>query len=161
MEDFDILYDKMKFVIVSIISKLGVYKDHDHYFQTGLIYLWKAQKAYCPEKGSFETFAYYYIRGGILSELRKRHKIESRELQTDVIPYYSIPIDKDELRDYEIILKDQINGLSSKQKQFIYLHYHLGKKISEIANETGRSYSYVKKLKRDLLAQLRRKLLKD
>src|SRR5690606_40580985 len=61
------------------------------FFQIGLIALWKAYMAYDPEKGTFETFAYSYIRGSILTELRKLRKTDDKEMFLDEFAMISIP----------------------------------------------------------------------
>lgn len=76
MESFNELEMKYEAMIWKIIHSLHIYKNHEEFYQTGLIALWEASCSYDAEKGSFSTFAYAYIKGRILTELTKRRKYE-------------------------------------------------------------------------------------
>ncbi|PGA87746.1 sigma factor [Bacillus toyonensis] len=66
-----VLYEGM---IVNQIKKLGIYQDHEEYYQCGLIGLWYAYERYEEGKGSFPAYAVITVRGYIL----ERHIISER-----------------------------------------------------------------------------------
>lgn len=107
MKDFNTLVDEMKPYILSIIKKLNIYRDHEEYFQVGLIGLWDACRYYQPEKGTFKTYAYHCIYSQILRKLRKEMKKNQYE------KYFDFQVEKvDEQNHSEevqtcLLLKDQ------------------------------------------------------
>jgi RNA polymerase sigma factor (sigma-70 family) len=140
-EQLSIQYGKM---IHSIIHSLYIYKNRDEYYQIGLIGLWEANARFDPSKGSFTNYAYSYIKGRILSELRKNKIHEERnvhvedeilELMAD--SYFDHPLQE------TLLLSYCINLTENQKKWFLdtVLH-HLT--VREIAEKEGVSVSAVK-----------------
>ena len=69
--DFERLSAQYSNMIHSIIHSLHIYKDHDDFYQIGLIALWNASENFDEEKGKFSTYAYSFIKGRILTHLKK------------------------------------------------------------------------------------------
>lgn len=76
---FDQFIEKKNYLIKSCIKKLNIYKDHDDFYQVGLIALYKAFNDYDPSKDpnhNFDVYAYYIILNYMKNELSnytKRH----------------------------------------------------------------------------------------
>ena len=58
-----------------------LYKNHDEFYQHSLIALWEASQRFDPNKGSFTNYAYTYIKGFLLMELKKSQQEHERYLQ--------------------------------------------------------------------------------
>lgn len=150
MEDFDAVVERMRPIIGSIIRSLNIYKNHEEFFQIGLIALWKAYMAYDPEKGTFETFAYSYIRGSILTELRKLRKTDDKETFLDEFAMISIPDVESQSFENQFQIEDLVEQFPEKLRTFFQLHYVEGRKLTEVAKHFGVSYSTVKLWKREV-----------
>ncbi|MCU9613039.1 sigma-70 family RNA polymerase sigma factor [Caldibacillus lycopersici] len=159
MKDFTEVVKEMTPIIHSIIRKLNIYKNEEEYFQIGLIGLWEAYQSFNPEKGSFLTYAYYSIRGRILTELIRDMIKDKNEMYVEDQQWERIEDKRTGLRDEQRLqLNEMIAMLPARQRQIMELHYVQGKKLTEIAFEQGVSYSTVKLWKRDLLANLEKQL---
>ena len=161
MEDFDRIAERMRPLIWSIINGLNIYKDEEEFYQIGLIALWKALQVYDPKKGNFDTFAYSYIRGMILTELNKSRKKEDREtFFSDDYEMISIPDERGEEFEREIHFLEFVNKFPEKLSRFIIMHFVEEKTLKEIANQLGVSYSTVKLWKKESLERMQ-ELSKD
>lgn len=166
MKDKDLEFGKlaadMQPFIQSILRGLHIYKNHEEYRQIALISLWRAYLSYDPSKAAFSTYAYHYIRGAILTELKGQIRKEKHEHQPDDVGWNLIANQLAEKDGIEIwILQNIIKKLPSKQQRFIHLHFYQGHKLTEIAERLGVSYSTVKMWKRDVLAALKKELEKE
>src|SRR3954451_12768037 len=74
--EFEQLAAEYSNMIHSIIHSLHVYKNHDEFYQIGLLGLWDASKNFDEQKAQFTTYAYSFIRGRMLTFLRKEKKWE-------------------------------------------------------------------------------------
>lgn len=148
----------MEPVIYSIIRKLHIYKNVEDYYQTGLVSLWQAYQSFDPEKGTFMTYAYSYIRGAILTELAKDAKKEDHEWKPDDFEWGIIADRNGRSYDETVLLKEILNKLPEKLKQIAELHYIKGYQLKEIAELMNVSYTSVKNWKRELVKQLRREM---
>jgi DNA-directed RNA polymerase len=77
MESFDQLSTQYAPMIHKIIQSLHIYKNKDEFFQHGLIGLWEAYNNFDPQKGKFTSYAYMYIKGRLLTELKAANKLDS------------------------------------------------------------------------------------
>ncbi|MGG3466000.1 sigma-70 family RNA polymerase sigma factor [Neobacillus pocheonensis] len=80
MESFEQLVEQYEPMIHKIFNSLHLYKNKDEFYQQALIALWEASRRYNPEKGTFTNYAYSYIRGHLLMELKKIHRHSERNL---------------------------------------------------------------------------------
>ncbi|NBG87507.1 sigma-70 family RNA polymerase sigma factor [Isachenkonia alkalipeptolytica] len=71
--------------IKSVLSKvLNEYIGEDHeYFSTGMLAFNEAMDRYDRNKGKFLTYASVVIKSRLIDELRKRNKLEAREVEGD------------------------------------------------------------------------------
>ncbi len=140
-------------MIHKIIHTLRIYKNHSGYYQTGLIALWEAYVKFDPEKGSFTSFAYTYIRGRILSELRSEVRVEERgaimeEALMEVGEYDLDALSMDLLLSYCTTLTDN-------QKKWVVAHSIHMLSIKEIAVCEGVSPEAVKKWRKGAKERIR------
>lgn len=70
MESFDQVSRQYAPMIHKIIHSLHIYKNKDEFYQHGLIGLWEAYSKFDPQKGTFSSYAYPYIKGRLLTELK-------------------------------------------------------------------------------------------
>ena len=78
VETFEEVHKQFEPMIRGIMRKIGIYKNHDEFYQIGLIALWQAHERYEEGKSAFSTYAYAYILGRIMSELRKNRLQQER-----------------------------------------------------------------------------------
>ncbi|MFC4802009.1 sigma-70 family RNA polymerase sigma factor [Neobacillus sp. GCM10023253] len=71
MESFDQIAEQYKPMIHKIISSLHLYEDKGEFYQHALIALWEVSQRFNPEKGDITNYAYTFIRGRLLVELKK------------------------------------------------------------------------------------------
>lgn len=158
MKDFETWVKELTPMIYSIIHRLKIYKNQEEYFQIGLIGLWKAYQTYNPEKSTFPTYAYHYIRGYILTELRANYRREDGELNLTDYEWRIIP-DLDEFADpeYQFQIVEDLNDLSPHLRQVIIMHYLYGYPLKEIARQFNISYSTIKRWKSEAISLLKEK----
>ena len=120
--DFEQLSAQYSNMIHSIIHSLHIYKDHDHFYQIGLIALWNASENFDEEKGKFSTYAYSFIKGRILTYLKKEKLQEER--------YLSAPEEDCQEMGYDVQFLEKENlvsyfhHLSDKEKQWVILRFY-------------------------------------
>ena len=130
MMEFDLLVEKYSRMIHGIMKSLAIYKDHDDYYQIGLIALWDAAKLYDEEKGKFSTYAFSFIRGRMLVFLRQQNKHEKdrvfNEEQLEKLVYEELFLEKEDLLAC-------FTYLTEKEKRWVLLRYYHGLSNSDIA----------------------------
>ncbi|MGN5652496.1 sigma-70 family RNA polymerase sigma factor [Bacillus sp. Brlt_9] len=144
-----VLYEGM---IVNQIKKLGIYQDHEEYYQCGLIGLWYAYERFDEEKGSFPAYAIVTVRGYILERLKKEFALQERNVY--VGEYEEIFTSED----VEIRAKDFMSVLDEKEKYIIFERFFVGKTMGEIASEMEMTYYQVRWVYRQALEKMRNSL---
>ncbi|MCU5496657.1 RNA polymerase subunit sigma-70 [Bacillus wiedmannii] len=144
-----VLYEGM---IVNQIKKLGIYQDHEEYYQCGLIGLWHAYERFDAEKGSFPAYAVVTVRGYILERLKKESVLQERNVY--VGEYEEIFT----FEDAEIRAKDFMSVLDEKEKYIIFERFFVGKTMGEIASEMEMTYYQVRWVYRQALEKMRNSL---
>ncbi|AZJ23321.1 RNA polymerase subunit sigma-70 [Bacillus wiedmannii] len=144
-----VLYEGM---IVNQIKKLGIYQDHEEYYQCGLIGLWHAYERFDAEKGSFPAYAVVTVRGYILERLKKESALQERNVY--VGEYEEIFT----FEDAEIRAKDFMSVLDEKEKYIIFERFFVGKTMGEIASEMEMTYYQVRWVYRQALEKMRNSL---
>ncbi|MFS0689399.1 sigma factor [Sporosarcina sp. 179-K 8C2 HS] len=76
MLNFEDVLAQYEPMITANIRKLNIYREHEHYRQTGRVALWQAWQRFDREKGDFTPFAYRSIRGAMLDEMKKESRFE-------------------------------------------------------------------------------------
>ncbi|WAA09758.1 sigma-70 family RNA polymerase sigma factor [Fervidibacillus albus] len=162
MNHFEEIAKEMRPMIFSIIRGLNIYKNHEEYFQIGLIGLWKAYEAYNHEKGSFSTFAYHYIRGMILTELRKEMRKEKRELQIQDEEWKKIGGMTDtDISFHRLMMEEWMDKLPEKKRQLAHLYFYEGIGLKEIAAQFKIGYSTAKLWKREVIAFFKKEMKRE
>jgi RNA polymerase sigma factor (sigma-70 family) len=107
LESFEKLAIQYTPMVHKIINSLHIYKNRDEFFHHGMIALWEASKRFDPTKGGFTNYAYTYIKGYLLSELRRSNLYEERSIypmeefwETVEAPYTEIPLENEILLSY-------------------------------------------------------------
>ncbi|EMY5506633.1 RNA polymerase subunit sigma-70 [Bacillus wiedmannii] len=144
-----VLYEGM---IVNQIKKLGIYQDHEEYYQCGLIGLWHAYERYDAEKGSFPAYAVITVRGYILERLKKESALQERNVYVgEYEEIFSV-------EDVGMRAKDFMSVLDEKEKYIIFERFFVGKTMGEIANEMEMTYYQVRWVYRQALEKMRNSL---
>ncbi|MDX8366078.1 sigma-70 family RNA polymerase sigma factor [Cytobacillus sp. IB215665] len=153
---FEQMIHQYRPMILTIMRKLHLYKNFDHYYQSALIALWQANDKFDSEKGIFSTYAYATIQGKLLSELTKENRVESRflcmsdeNLQFLAGSYVDIETEHESLLMY-------CEVLTTNQQKWLLGTFLYGKKLQHIASEEGVSIAAVKSWRRHALAKLRK-----
>ncbi|MFD5262864.1 sigma-70 family RNA polymerase sigma factor [Bacillus wiedmannii] len=144
-----VLYEGM---IVNQIKKLGIYQDHEEYYQCGLIGLWHAYERFDAEKGSFPAYAVVTVRGYILERLKKESALQERNVYVgEYEEIFSV-------EDVEMRAKDFMSVLDEKEKYIIFERFFVGKTMGEIASEMEMTYYQVRWVYRQALEKMRNSL---
>ena len=136
----DDLIEKNMGLVVSVVNsfKPQNHTERDDYIQAGRIGLWKALKKYNPDKGSVRsTYAWNPIRWEIIKEIKSVKKGKGTSLNIVSSPWYK---PKDEL--WEVL---PTTILSDEEIDFLQLR-KMGYKLAEMADISGRTNSYVKRI---------------
>lgn len=144
-----VLYEGM---IVNQIKKLGIYQDHEEYYQCGLIGLWYAYERYDAEKGNFPAYAVITVRGYILERLKKEFAVQEKCV------YVGEYEDIFHFEDIEMKAKDFMSVLDEKEKYIIFERFFVGKTMGEIASEMEMTYYQVRWVYRQALDKMRNSL---
>jgi RNA polymerase sigma factor (sigma-70 family) len=128
-EDEDTLVQNNIPLVVSIALKYHPNPpyDHDDLISVGMIGLLRAIRAFDPSYGEFSTLAYKVISNEIIRELVKTNpkaKVENSDFDIE---------DKS-----EISIDDYFpENLNEKEKQILYLRFHLNHTYEEIGEKLG------------------------
>lgn len=144
MESFEQLVEQYQPMLHKIMNSLHLYKGHEEFYQHSLIALWEASQRFDPNKGSFTNYAYTYIKGYLLMELRKLHQDQERNVQPDeqfwdLVPdsYSDDPLQEESLLSY-------CHTLTPNQKKWLLYTVCAGLTVKEIAELEKVSVSAVK-----------------
>jgi RNA polymerase sigma factor (sigma-70 family) len=142
VEHFNKIAIQYEPMIHKIILTLGIYKNREEFYQTGLIALWQASERYDQERGAFSSFAYPYIKGHLQTEMTKRNKHDEHYVSVDdeswsLIPDLSCPIPFE----WEHLDSEE---LTDKEKKWLLYTINQGLTVKEIAILENVSQSAVK-----------------
>lgn len=137
-EDVVLQYEPL---IYKIMNSLSIYRDHDEFYQIGLISLWEAWHNFDPQRGNFISYAYPFIKGRFMSEMEKRNKTGDRTVYPEE-EFWSML--KEPEADTLMLDDDYLKELTSKQKRWLLYTYKYGLSIQEIAQLEHVSPSAVK-----------------
>lgn len=129
--EFEQLAAQYSNMIHSIIHSLHIYKDHDEFYQIGLIALWNAQENFDVTKGQFSTYAYSFIKGRMLNHLKKETKQENHCSAISEEDWVEIGYE-DRFLEKEMLLS-YFYHLTDKEKQWVLLRFYEGISNREIA----------------------------
>ena len=149
--DFEQLSAQYSNMIHSITHSLHIYKDHDEFYQIGLIALWNASENFNEEKGKFSTYAYSFIKGRMLTHLKKEKLQEERYLSLqeedwqqlgDRVPF----LEKENLVSY-------FYHLSDKEKQWVIFRFYDRLSNKQIAEKWKVKLSTVRSCERRAMSK--------
>ncbi|MDX8292223.1 sigma-70 family RNA polymerase sigma factor [Metabacillus indicus] len=148
------LEKQYKPMIYHNIKKLCITRNHDEFYQAGLIAIWKASKTYDPEKGSFETYLYTSIKGSMLNEMNKMNKNRDM-LEYEGIDNIPVTDDATARKDMEDLIRANCDILTKHQQIWMISHCLKEKTISEIAASEKTTPASVKSWRRGAVKKLR------
>ena len=157
MESFDEVKTQYTPMIHSILRTLHIYKNKEEFFQIGLIGLWEANERFNPQKGSFTSYAYVYIKGKMLTEL-KRAKNEEDHSFIATEPFFELLEDTNGTfpdEEDRILAVCQQQQLTENQTKWVIYHCYKALKIGQIAAMENVSVSAVKAWRTGALNKLR------
>ncbi|WP_078556042.1 sigma-70 family RNA polymerase sigma factor [Bacillus alkalicellulosilyticus] len=154
-ELFDDVAMKYEPIIKKQMVVLRIYKNHEDYFQIGLIGLWEAYKRYQPEKGPFSTFAISTVRGKMLTHLRKEVKYEKyhelKEHMSETNGQWDSSSDEFERE----CLEGCLVGLTEREQLWVKEAILFDKKPADLAHQYNVSVNTVKSWRKSALKKLR------
>ncbi|MCR2823802.1 sigma-70 family RNA polymerase sigma factor [Lederbergia panacisoli] len=154
-ERFEELIKMHERMIFHVIKSLGIYKNQNEYYQTGLIALWEAYQRFDGEKGKFSTYAYSYIKGRILTDMTKINRAEEKNVYPDEA-FWEMAVDENGGEPMELEqLHSYCEGLTERQKMWVIDTFYYGLSVQEIADKEGVSLSAVKKWRAGAIQKIR------
>lgn len=142
MEHFNEIVKRYEPMIHKIILTLGIYKNREEFFQTGLIALWQAAERYDQERGAFSSYAYSYIKGHLQTEMTKRNKHMEHYVCIDDEKWELIPDSNCQLPfEWEDLNCEE---LTNKEKKWLMYTVIYGLSVKEISTLENVSQSTVK-----------------
>ncbi|MBD1380403.1 sigma-70 family RNA polymerase sigma factor [Metabacillus arenae] len=143
-------------MIYHILKKLHIYKNHDEFYQIGMIALWEAYRRYDHLKGSFSGYAYSTIKGKIMYEMTKRNRFEQHHsFGAEETEYGSEDSSLNNIESIEMV-EAIAAELTINQKKWFLSYVIEGKTPKEIAITEKVSESAVKSWRRDALKKIRK-----
>jgi RNA polymerase sigma factor (sigma-70 family) len=130
--EFEQLAAQYSNMIHSIIHSLHIYKNHDEFYQIGLIALWNASEQFDETKGQLSTYAYSFIKGRMLNHLKKENRQEDRNTAMCEEDWVKIGYE-DRYLEKETLLS-HFYHLTEKEKQWVCLRFYEGLSNREIAD---------------------------
>ncbi|MGM0843636.1 MAG: sigma-70 family RNA polymerase sigma factor [Bacillota bacterium] len=154
-EEIAVQYEPM---IYKVIKTLHIYRNEDEFYQLGLIALWEAASRFDHDKGSFSSYAYSYIKGRCLDEMKRRILHEERN-STPQEGYWELVQDPNEAKPLETeLLLSYCTKLNENQTKWVIYTCLDGLTIKEIAEVENVSPSAVKKWRAGAKEKLRNSL---
>jgi RNA polymerase sigma factor (sigma-70 family) len=144
LESFEQLVAQYQPMLHKIMRSLHIYKNHEEFYQHSLIALWEASQRFDSNKGSFTNYAYTYIKGCLLTELKKSHQDQERNVQPDEEFWDLVPDSYSDDPLQEEILLSYCHTLTSNQKKWLLFTVCDRLSIKEIAAIEKVSLSAVK-----------------
>lgn len=143
-------------MISANIRNLNIYREHEHYRQTGRVALWQAWQRFDEKKGDFTPFAYRSIRGAMLDEMKKESRFEQRFMPAED-EMLSLWIGEGESEEAGWIedLYYAVRQLTDEERDLLQWLFLDRCTQAECAKRIGISVPGVKKRRRRLLDRLR------
>ena len=129
--DFEQLVAQYSNMIHSLIHSLRIYKNQDEFYQVGLIALWEGSQHYNEQKGVFAPYIYKFVKGKLLTHLKKEKKLENKFIYSENEDGFHLT-HKDTLLEMEDLLS-HFYHLTDLQKKWVVLHFYYGFSNRDIA----------------------------
>ena len=158
MNPFEEMLEQFDPMISSIIRKLHIYRDFEHFRQAGRVALWQASTRFDATKGDFAPFAYRSIYGALLDELKRETRFNTVHVpaEDDILEIMGIDFSSEQSTHPE--LDDLLSTLETEERQLLALLYGEKRSQAECAAYFGLSVPGVKKRRERLLVKLRTQL---
>jgi RNA polymerase sigma factor (sigma-70 family) len=157
MESFHEIQRQFEPMIHKIIHSLHIFKDREEFYQTGLIALWEAAQNFNPEKGAFAAFAYSYIKGRMLTELKQKTKLLDRQTYPKEEFWELVEDEWTETPLSQEILQAYCEGLTEGQTKWVMYTFMEMLTVREIAEKEEVSVGAVKKWRHGAKERIMRK----
>ncbi len=131
--DFEQLAAEYSNMIHSLIHSLRIYKNHDEFYQVGLIALWEGSQHYDEQKGLFSTYIYKFIKGKLLTALKKEKKWDDRSIYPENEVGFHLT-HEDTVLEMEDLLS-HFHHLTDRQKKWVILRFYYGLSNRDIADK--------------------------
>ncbi len=129
--DFEQLAAEYSNMIHSIVYSLRIYKNHDEFYQVGLIALWEGSRRYDEKKGLFSTYIFKFIKGKLLTALKKEKKWADRSIHSENEDGFHLT-HEDTVLEMEVLLS-HLQHLTDRQKKWVILRFYYGLSNRDIA----------------------------
>lgn len=143
------LYERM---IRKQLKRLCIYRNHDEFYQCGLIALWKAYEQFDERKGAFSTYAFYTVRGYLLRKLHEERRIEERQTMLESELAETIPAEEP---GSDTGFFQYLVPLNQRQRLIVEERFYHGKKLTAIAQEQGMTYDQVRSFYRRAIQKMK------
>ncbi|WP_243291696.1 sigma-70 family RNA polymerase sigma factor [Bacillus sp. FJAT-47783] len=144
-------------MIYHLLKNLNIHDRENEFYQIAAIALWKATESFDPKKGTFSTFAYAYIKGELLTELRRRKKFYDHHALRDE---WSFDVEEEYTQDMDVesfIWLEQLSDvLTPNQLKWVKAYCIEGKPPIVIAEELGVTIAQVKSWRKSALRKLKK-----
>lgn len=156
MLNFEDVLAQYEPMISANIRKLNIYREHEHYRQTGRVALWRAWQKFDVEKGDFTPFAYRTIRGAMLDEMKKESRFEQRFMPAeDEMLKLWIGEGESEEDGWIEGLHNAVDQLTDEERMLLHWLFIDRCTQAECAKRIGISVPGVKKRRQRLMQKLR------
>ncbi|WOV84752.1 sigma-70 family RNA polymerase sigma factor [Sporosarcina jeotgali] len=158
MNSFEEVLDRYEPMLSAVMRKLHIYRDYDHFRQTGRVALWQAWQRFDETKGNFTPYAYRSVYGAMLDELKRETRFNDVHMsaEDDLLEFAgATPLTEIDYGPLEDILTE----LSIQERELLVLLYENRISQAACAAHFGISVPGVKKRKERLLQKLRRQLI--
>ena len=155
-EDYLVQYQPM---IYACMRKLNIYKNHEHFRQSGAIALWKTWVKFDQSIGDFAPYAYRCIYGSMLDELKKEKRIEEtiNPMEEEKLTYLLHQTFMKDLQNEDLGLA--LERLTRNELNLVLWLFVEGISLQEAANRAGITISGIKKRRERLLQKMREFLM--
>ncbi|WP_080843882.1 sigma-70 family RNA polymerase sigma factor [Cytobacillus gottheilii] len=157
MDSFEMVIKQYEPLLYKLMNTLNIYQDRDEFYQLGLISLWEAWSNFDSSKGKFISYAYPYIRGRFLQELKKVIQKQQQHTYPDAEYMESI---KDSTIPHSLELLNILpycECLTVKQRKWVIYTFIQGLSVQQIADQESVSVSAVKQWRTGAKKELRKR----
>ncbi len=157
MMDFEEVLERYEPMISAVMRKLTIYRNHEQFRQVGRIALWQAWQRFDKKKGNFTAYAFMYIRGAMLDELKKERKFTVKVLQVenDVLERVG-ESQKNFQTSTSHRVAEALLTLKQHEQELIQMLFMEGYSLSECAVHFGISIAGIKKRRERIIKEIRR-----
>ncbi|REB08875.1 hypothetical protein DVB69_05320 [Sporosarcina sp. BI001-red] len=154
MNTFEEVLEQYTPMISAVIRKLHIYRDFEHFRQSGRVALWQAWQRFDESKGDFTPYAYRSIYGAMLDELKRETRFSEVHMPAEDDLLEFVGADPRSERDYGG-LEELLAELSFQERELLILLFVDRFSQAACATHFGISVPGVKKRKERLLLKLR------